>query len=262
MGRTLGSFGTVLLWNRRVSLSQQGACWSPASESVSVSSTAFAECSPHHPGICWDWHSVGLPDVQWILFASYGLAILRRGRNSVAVTVPVVIGWGTRKRQEKWGCEFFSCWTLLRNLFFHIVKHSRTASSSARTLISLSIFVAFVYLLVCVHIHRHHNNHVEVKRSTFPESALSFHRVGLRNGTQVTSCGSKHLYLTGCLVGPRTLISVFKSATLLHTEMAVFFSTREERSKVGLKPLPPLMRMKSDVCASLGPCVCCLAQKC
>lgn len=43
---------------------------------------------------------------------------LEGGRNIVAVTIPVVIGWGTRKRQEKWGCEFFSCWTLLRNLSF------------------------------------------------------------------------------------------------------------------------------------------------
>lgn len=146
--------------------------------------------------------------------------------------------------------------------FFHIVKHSRTASCSARTLISLFIFVTFLYLLVCVHTHRHHNTHVEVKRSTFPEPALSFHRVGPRNGTPVTSCGSKRLYPVSCLVGPGTLISVFKSATLLCTEMAVVFSRREELSKGGLKPFPPLMRMKPDVRASLGPCVATLAQKC
>lgn len=51
---------------------------------------SLSECSPHHPEICWDWHSVGLPDVQWILFTSYGLAILR-GRGRIPSLLPFLL---------------------------------------------------------------------------------------------------------------------------------------------------------------------------
>lgn len=40
--------------------------------------------------------------------------------------------------------------------FFNTLPHSRTSSSSARTLVSLFIFVPCIYLLVCTHIHRCH----------------------------------------------------------------------------------------------------------
>lgn len=180
------------------------------------------------------------------------LASLEVENKTITIIVLVVTGWSARMRQEKWGCECFSCWTLLRNL----------SSSSARTLIALFIFVTFIYFLVCAHTHRCYNTHVEVKRTAFTSllspSTMRVPGIELRSPDVAAS---SFIYPVSWLVGPRTLISIFRSVTLMSTETVAFSSPRDKCSKAELKHFPRLGRMKSDVCTS-HQTMCCHARRC